>query len=136
VKLVFCLAGKTERGPVGELVDDYRKRISRYAPVEVIEAKTLRVQSREGVHVLLSPDGRIMTSEGFASFLGDILNSSAKHLFFYVGGPTGFDPEMEKAVPEKISLSAMTFNHQIIRIMLFEQVYRAFTILNNEPYHK
>ncbi len=136
MKLVFCLAGKTERGPVGELVDDYRKRISRYAPVEVIEAKTLRVQSREGAHVLLSPDGRIMTSEGFASFLGDILNSSAKHLFFYVGGPTGFDPEMEKAVPEKISLSAMTFNHQIIRIMLFEQVYRAFTILNNEPYHK
>lgn len=136
MKLVFCLAGKTERGPVGELVDDYRKRISRYAPVEIIEAKTLKIQSREGVHVLLSPAGRALTSKGLASFLSDILNSSAKHLFFYVGGPTGFDPEMEKAIPEKISLSAMTFSHQIIRIILFEQVYRAFSILNNEPYHK
>ncbi len=136
MKLVFCLAGKTERGPVGDLVDDYRRRISRYVPVEIIEAKALKTQSREGVHVLLSPDGRALTSEGLASFLGDILNSSAKHLFFYVGGPTGFDPDMEKAVPERISLSPMTFNHQIIRIMLFEQVYRAFTILNNEPYHK
>lgn len=136
MKLVFCLAGKTERGPVGELVNGYRKRISRYVPVEVIEAKTLKVQSREGAHVLLSPDGRSLTSEGLASLLGDILNSSARHLFFYVGGPTGFDPVMEKAVPDRISLSPMTFNHQIIRILLFEQVYRAFTILNNEPYHK
>ncbi|HPX51180.1 MAG TPA: 23S rRNA (pseudouridine(1915)-N(3))-methyltransferase RlmH, partial [Deltaproteobacteria bacterium] len=67
MKLVVCLAGKTERGAVGDLVDDYRKRISRYVPVEIIEAKKLRAQSREGVHVLLSPDGRHMTSEEFAS---------------------------------------------------------------------
>ena len=134
MKLVFCLAGKTERGPVGELVDDYRKRISRYAPVEVIEAKTLRVPSREGVHMLLSPDGRIMTSEGFASFLGDILNSSAKHLFFYVGGPPD-SIRNGKGRPEKISLGhdlqPPDHPHHA-----FEQVYRAFTILNNEPYHK
>ncbi|HOD69874.1 MAG: Ribosomal RNA large subunit methyltransferase H [Deltaproteobacteria bacterium ADurb.BinA179] len=136
MKLVVCLAGKTERGAVGDLVDDYRKRISRYVPVEIIEAKKLRAQSREGVHVLLSPDGRHMTSEEFASFLEKILNSSAKHLFFYVGGPSGFDRELVQAVPDRISLSPMTFSHQIVRVMLFEQVYRAFTILNNEPYHK
>lgn len=136
MKLVFCLAGKTDRGPVGELVDDYRKRISRYVPVEIIEAKNLKVQSREGIHALLSPDGRSMTSEELASFLGGILNSSAKHLFFYVGGPTGFDRELTQSIPDRISLSPMTFNHQIIRVMFLEQIYRAFTIMNNEPYHK
>lgn len=136
MKLVFCLAGKTDRGPVAELVEDYRKRISRYVPVEVIEARKLKVQQREGTHVLLSPDGRSLTSEGLASFLGDVLNSSAKHLFFYVGGPEGFEPELEQGVKSRISLSPMTFNHQLVRVMLLEQVYRAFTILNHEPYHK
>jgi 23S rRNA (pseudouridine1915-N3)-methyltransferase len=136
VKLVFCMSGKTDRGPVSGLVEEYRKRISRYAPVEIIEAKTLRPQTREGVHVLLSPDGELLSSEGLARFMGDMLLSSAKHLFFYTGGPEGFDQAILGVVRKKISLSPMTFNHQIIRIMLVEQVYRAFTILNNEPYHK
>ena len=136
MKLVFCLAGKTDRGPVAELVDNYRKRISRYVPVEIIEARKLKLQQREGIHVLLSPDGRSLTSEGLASFLGEAMNSSARHLFFYVGGPEGFDEELEKQVSNRISLSPMTFNHQLARVMLFEQVYRAFTILNHESYHK
>jgi 23S rRNA (pseudouridine1915-N3)-methyltransferase len=136
VKLVFCLSGKTDRGPVSELVEDYRKRISRYAPVEIIEAKTLKLQGREGVHVLLSPDGESLTSEGFARFIGDMQLSSVRHLFFYTGGPEGFEQSIAGSVRKKISFSPMTFNHQIIRIMLLEQVYRAFTILNNEPYHK
>ncbi len=136
MKLVFCMAGKTERGPVGELVDDYRKRIFRYGPVEVIEAKTLKLQSREGTHVLLSPDGESMTSEEFARFIGQQQLGSVKHIFFYTGGSTGFDESLEEHIKKKISLSPMTFSHQMIRIMLMEQVYRAFTILNNEPYHK
>lgn len=136
MKLVFCLSGKTDRGAVSELVEEYRKRISRYAPVEVIEAKTLKTQAREGVHVLLSPDGQAMTSEEFARFIGDQLNSSVKHLFFYTGGPEGFEQSVRGSIRKEISFSPMTFNHQIIRIMLLEQVYRAFTILNNEPYHK
>jgi len=136
VKLVFCLSGKTERGPVEELVNEYRKRISRYGPVEVIEAKTLKLQTREGIHVLLSPDGESMTSEEFARFIGQQQLGSVKNLFFYTGGPTGFDELLEGHIRKKISLSPMTFSHQIIRILLLEQVYRAFTILNNEPYHK
>ena len=70
MKLVFCMSGKTERGPVSELSDEYLKRISRYCPVEVIEAKKPRLQGREGVHVLLSPEGETMTSEEFARFIG------------------------------------------------------------------
>ncbi|HNY66309.1 MAG TPA: 23S rRNA (pseudouridine(1915)-N(3))-methyltransferase RlmH [Deltaproteobacteria bacterium] len=136
MKIVFCLTGKTDRGAVSGLLEDYRRRISKYAPVEVIEAKRLRYQGREGLHVLLSPDGQTMTSEEFARFIGDAQLASVKHLFFYTGGPEGFDEEIAGAVRKKISFSPMTFSHQIIRIMLFEQVYRAFTILNNEPYHK
>ncbi len=136
MKIVFCLSGKTDRGPVSGLVEEYRKRISRYAPVEIIEAKTLRLQGREGVHVLLSPDGQGMDSEGFARFIGEALAASTRHLFFYTGGPEGFDEAFAGSVGKKISFSPMTFSHQIIRIMLLEQVYRAFTILNNEPYHK
>lgn len=101
MKLVFCMAGKTERGPVGELVDDYRKRISRYGPVEVIEAKTLKLQSREGTHVLLSPDGESMTSEEFARFIGQQQLGSVKHIFFYTGGPTGFDESLEEHIKKR-----------------------------------
>lgn len=136
MKLVFCMAGKTERGPVGDLVDDYRRRIFRYGPVEVIEAKALKLQSREGTHVLLSPEGESMTSEEFARFIGQQQLKSVRHLFFYTGGPTGFDEALEDNIKKKISLSPMTFSHQMIRVLLMEQVYRAFTILNNEPYHK
>jgi 23S rRNA (pseudouridine1915-N3)-methyltransferase len=136
VKLVFCLSGKTDRGAVSGLVEEYRKRITRYAPVEIIEAKTLKLQGREGVHVLLSPDGQGMSSEEFARFIGDMQLASVKNLFFYTGGPEGFEQAIAGSIRKKISFSPMTFNHQIIRIMLLEQVYRAFTILNNEPYHK
>lgn len=136
MKIVFCLSGKTERGPVSELADEYLKRISRYGPVEVIEAKKLKLQAREGVHVLLDPDGEAMTSEEFARFIEGSQLGSVRHLFFYTGGPEGFDDSLADRIRKRISLSPMTFNHQLVRIMLFEQVYRAFTILNNEPYHK
>jgi len=136
VKLVFCFSGKTFKGPVKDLLDEYKKRISRYVPVEIIEAKTLKPQTRDGVHIVLSPDGSTMNSEGFAEILGQTLTSGKKHLFFYTGGPTGFDSQLLETADLKLSLSGMTFNHQLIRAMLFEQVYRAFTIINNEPYHK
>ena len=136
MKLVFCFSGKTFKGPIKDLLDEYKKRISRYVPVEIIEAKTLKPQTRDGVHIVLSPDGRVMNSEEFADFLGQSLASGKKHLFFYTGGPTGFDSRVEESADLKLSLSTMTFNHQLIRAMLFEQVYRAFTIVNNEPYHK
>jgi 23S rRNA (pseudouridine1915-N3)-methyltransferase len=136
VKLVFCFSGKTFKGSVRDLLDDYKKRISRYVSVEIIEAKTLKPQTRNGVHIVLTPDGRSMNSEDFAGVIGQSLASGKKHLFFYTGGPTGFDSRIVETADLKLSLSGMTFNHQLIRVMLFEQVYRAFTILNNEPYHK
>ncbi len=130
------MSGKTERGPVAGLVEEYLRRISRYAPVEVIEPKKLKVQAREGIHVLLSAEGEAMTSEGFARFIASAQLDSVKHLFFYTGGPTGFEKSVMGNIRKRISFSPMTFSHQIIRVMLLEQVYRAFTIINSEPYHK
>jgi len=136
LKLVFVFSGKTPKGPVKDVLNDYKTRITRYVPVEIIEAKTLKIQARPGHHVVLSPDGTTMDSEAFADFIGRCMLSGKKHLFFYTGGPTGFDSGIEDSADLRLSLSDMTFNHQIIRAMLMEQVYRAFTILNNEPYHK
>ena len=136
MKLVFCFTGKTFKGPVRDIIDDYKSRISRYVPVEIIEAKTLKPQSRDGIHVVLSPEGRQLTSGDLAGHLERYLVSGKKHVFFYIGGPNGFDDSVTSRADMELSLSPMTFNHQLIRAMLFEQVYRAFTIINNEPYHK
>jgi 23S rRNA (pseudouridine1915-N3)-methyltransferase len=136
LKIVFNFAGKTFKGPVSELVDDYMKRIQRYAPAEIIEAKSIKKQSREGIHIVLSPSGKIMSSKAFAKFIEDSLNSSVKHLFFYTGAPEGHVEAFEKEADLLLSFSKMTFNHQLIRVMLLEQVYRAFTIIRGEKYHK
>lgn len=136
MKLVFCFTGKTHQGPIRESVQDYIGRIRRYAPVEVIESRTLRPQTREGRHVILAPDGSTLSSEGFAQLLQRQQNSGTKHLFFYIGGPEGLPTEVLTYADMSLSLSSMTFNHQLVRIMLLEQVYRAFTIIRGEPYHK
>ena len=136
VKIVFCFTGKTFQGPLRECVDDYKKRISKYVPVEVIEGKQLRLQPREGKHIILSPEGKLFKSEEFARIIEKHLNAGTKHLYFYIGGPEGLDTDIMEKADLILSFSPMTFNHQIIRVMLLEQVYRAFTIIRGEPYHK
>jgi 23S rRNA (pseudouridine1915-N3)-methyltransferase len=136
VKIVFCFTGKTFQGPLRECVEDYRNRVARYAPVEIIEAKQLRLQPREGRHIVLSPEGKYMNSEEFSRLIQKQLDSGIRHLFFYIGGPEGLDDSIREKSDFVLSFSPMTFNHQIIRVMLLEQVYRAFTIIRGEPYHK
>jgi 23S rRNA (pseudouridine1915-N3)-methyltransferase len=136
VKIVFCFTGKTFQGPLRECVEDYRTRISRYAPVEIIEAKQLRLQPREGMHIVLSPEGKYLSSEEFSRLIRKNLDTGTRHLFFYTGGPGGLDDAIRENADFLLSFSPMTFNHQIIRVMLLEQVYRAFTIIRGEPYHK
>lgn len=136
MKLVFCFTGKTHQGPVRESMEDYFTRIRRYVPVEVIEPKTLRPQTREGRHIILVPDGSTLSSEGFARLLERHQISGTKHLFLYTGGPDGIAPTVIENADMSLSLSSMTFNHQLVRVMLLEQVYRALTIIRGEPYHK
>jgi 23S rRNA (pseudouridine1915-N3)-methyltransferase len=136
VKIAFCFSGKTHQGPIKELVDEYAKRIQKYAPTEIIESKELHPQSREGKHIVLVPDGSTLSSEGLAKLIDRYQISGTKNLFFYVGGPEGLPKSVLDNADMSLSLSSMVFNHQIVRIMLLEQVYRAFTIIRGEPYHK
>ena len=136
MKIVFCFSGKTFRGPIRESVEEYRKRIAKYTPIEIIETKNIHPQAREGKHIVLVPEGSSLTSKGLAQLLEQHLLSGTKYLFFYIGGPDGLPREVLEKTDMSLSLSSMTFNHQLIRVMLLEQVYRAFTIIRGEPYHR
>jgi 23S rRNA (pseudouridine1915-N3)-methyltransferase len=85
--------------------------------------------------VLLDVGGRQMDSEAFAGFIQQCMNRGTRNLAFIAGGPYGFSDEVYQKVPERISISAMTFSHQLIRLIFVEQLYRAFTIIRGEPYH-
>ena len=85
--------------------------------------------------VLLDEKGKQFTSMQFASYLEKKTHTVPKRLVFVIGGPYGFSEAVYKAAAEKISLSMMTFSHQMVRLIFVEQIYRAMTILNNEPYH-
>jgi 23S rRNA (pseudouridine1915-N3)-methyltransferase len=85
--------------------------------------------------VLLDIGGKQFSSEGFAKYMQQCMNKGIRHLGFIIGGPFGFSDEVYNTVPEKISVSAMTFSHQLIRLIFIEQLYRSFTILKGEPYH-
>jgi len=85
--------------------------------------------------VLLDEKGKEFTSMQFSKWMQDKMNRGYKNIIFLIGGAYGFSDEVYKAANEKIALSKMTFSHQMIRMLFTEQIYRAFTILNNEPYH-
>jgi len=97
----------------------------------------LILQAIEGCDqiILLDEKGKEYRSSEFANFLQQHMNSGIKHLAFVVGGPFGFSESIYRKATGKLSLSAMTFSHQMIRLLFVEQLYRAFTILKNEPYH-
>lgn len=135
-------------------IDDYLKRLRRYGDIEMIELPDVRGARsmteteqcrREGETilsrlmpgdrlVLLDERGREYTSREFASFLGSECQT-ARRLVLVVGGPYGFDDAVYARCDAKVSLSRMTFNHEMVRLFLAEQVYRAMTILRGEPYH-
>ncbi len=155
MKIVFIQTGKTRSTDIGNIETEYYKRIGRYLPFESIvipdlkktknlsedevkkkEAELIHKEFNPGDHIVLLDDkGKEYTSLKFAGHLQQIMNRGVKRLVFVVGGPYGFDPTIYALAQEKLSLSRMTFSHQIIRAIFAEQLYRAFTILNNEPYH-
>lgn len=147
--------GKTDNKQLQSLIDDYTKRLSFYIKfdIEVIadikNAKNLseaQQKEKEGELilaklsstdqlVLLDENGKTFSSVAFAEELQKKMNSGVKTLVFAIGGPYGFSDAVYAKAAGKISLSAMTFSHQMVRLFFVEQVYRAFTILRNEPYH-
>ncbi|KZE74141.1 MAG: 23S rRNA (pseudouridine(1915)-N(3))-methyltransferase RlmH [Myroides sp.] len=147
--------GKTDSKPLQTLMDEYMKRLSFYIKfdLEVIpdikNAKNMseaQQKQKEGELILskigptdqlilLDDKGKEFTSMGFADELQKKMNSGIKTLVFVIGGPYGFSDDVYKNAKGKISLSRMTFSHQMIRLFIIEQIYRGFTILKNEPYH-
>ncbi|QQU02551.1 23S rRNA (pseudouridine(1915)-N(3))-methyltransferase RlmH [Myroides odoratus] len=147
--------GKTDNKELQTLMNDYMKRLSFYVKfdMEIIadikNAKNLseaQQKQKEGelilskinptdILILLDEKGKEFTSVGFADELQKRMNAGIKTLVFVIGGPYGFSEEVYQNAKGKISLSKMTFSHQMIRLFIIEQLYRGFTILCNEPYH-
>jgi 23S rRNA (pseudouridine1915-N3)-methyltransferase len=147
--------GKTDNKNLQQLIDDYIKRLSFYIKfdLEVIpdikNVKSLseaQQKEKEGELILakLSPidqlilldeNGKTFSSVGFSEELQKKMNSGVKTLVFVIGGPYGFSEAVYNKAQGKVSLSSMTFSHQMVRLFFIEQLYRAFTILKGEPYH-
>lgn len=151
MKLNILWVGKSREAWVKEAVADYSSRIRRYCPFEMIEvreekgaeAEELRRRECErikgrlpsgSVLILLDEQGEQMTSVELATFIGKQRDNGTGNLVFAIGGAYGFSEEFRRR-GKLLSLSKMTFTHQMVRVFLLEQVYRAFTILNNEQYH-
>ncbi|WP_323789664.1 23S rRNA (pseudouridine(1915)-N(3))-methyltransferase RlmH [Psychroserpens sp.] len=147
--------GKTDNKQLLALIDDYQKRLGFYVRFEfeiipdLKKAKHLsedQQKQKEGVLilnklnptdvlVLLDENGKQLDSVAFSNYLQKHMNSGIKQLVFVIGGPYGFSPDVYQKAHGKLSLSKMTFSHQMIRLFVLEQLYRGFTILRNEPYH-
>jgi len=134
------MLGKTRRVELRAVLDDYVKRISRSAPVEVSEVRDGDAAlkkldaDRAATAVLLDAAGKGLTSEALAKWLGELRERGTRELIFVCGDADGFPEAVRERVPQKISLSAMTYSHELARVMLAEQIYRAFAILSGSPY--
>ncbi len=155
MKIDFLVVGKTAQSGFAAGITEYCNRIKRYIPFDMIvipelkNTKNLSIEQqkeregelilkslREGdIIVLLDEHGKEFSSMQFAEYIEKKMHTTPRRLVFVVGGPYGFAQSVYTAAHEKISLSKMTFSHQMIRLIFTEQLYRAFTILNNEPYH-
>ncbi|RAK20742.1 23S rRNA (pseudouridine1915-N3)-methyltransferase [Flavobacterium aquaticum] len=147
--------GKTDNKALQTLIDDYTKRLSFYVKfdLEIIpdikNVKNLseaQQKEKEGELILskitptdqlilLDENGKTYSSVGFSDFLQKKMNAGIKTLVFVIGGPYGFSETVYQKAQGKVSLSEMTFSHQMVRLFVIEQIYRGFTILRNEPYH-
>jgi 23S rRNA (pseudouridine1915-N3)-methyltransferase len=145
LKITIAWIGKTKEPAIQALTDEYLKRISRYAQVEGIalrdETGLLALCGRSGkssaksVLILMDSRGKELSSEQFARFLGDHQDRNPSPLIFAIGGADGFSDQAKAAAQHTISLGKMTLAHELARVVLLEQVYRAFTILKRHPYH-
>ena len=155
MKITLIAVGKTDNKQLLSLQDEYLKRLKHYISVEFItipdiknvknlseeQQKKLegmeilkRISSSDHV-VLLDENGKSYSSVGFSEFLQKKMNGGLKNLVFVIGGPYGFSEDVYGRANGKLALSKMTFSHQMVRLFFIEQLYRAYTILRNEPYH-
>ncbi len=155
MKIVVLNIGRNSEPYLREGIALYEKRIRHYVPFDMVylpEPKQIKNQP-ENKHkdnegriflsaldqidhpVLLDERGRQMSSLGFSNYLQQAMNKGTRTLGFIIGGPYGFSEAVCQAVPDRISISGMTFPHQLIRLIFLEQLYRGLTIIRGEPYH-
>ncbi len=147
--------GKTSTKYIADATDEFVRRVNRYAPMEVVTVPDLKStrgltedvqKQREGAAILaslqggdhvclLDERGKELTSREFAGMIDRRMSQGLKRLVFVIGGPYGFSQEVYDRADSKLSLSRMTFTHEMVRLFFTEQVYRAMTIMRGEPYH-
>jgi len=136
------MLGKTRRAQLRAVIDDYVKRVSRHSPIEVTEVRDGEAAlkkldaDRAATAILLDALGKNLDSNAFAKWLGELRDRGTRELIFVCGDADGFPAALRERVLQKISLSAMTYSHELARAMLAEQLYRAFAILSGSPYPK
>lgn len=155
MKIELAVIGKTSIGYLKQGIDEYIKRLKHYVPFEIkyIDdikntknisegqqkrtegAKILSLLDKSDFVVLLDEHGKEYTSMQYSSYIQKRMLSGAKKVVFVIGGPYGFSQDVYDRANDKISFSKMTFNHEMIRLIFTEQLYRAYTIINHEPYH-
>ena len=155
MKVALVLVGKTVNRHFVELIDEYAGRVKHYISFDIItipelkntkslsadqqkqqEGELILKQMQAGDHVvLLDEHGKEFRSVEFSSYMEQKMQTVNKRLVFVIGGPYGFSPDVYAKANEKISLSKMTFSHQMVRLIFVEQLYRAMTIMRGEPYH-
>lgn len=159
MKITILCVGKIKEGFYRQAIDEYVKRLSKYCKIEIIEvpdektpdkasevmenqikekeADRMIEKLKEDSYVFtLEIKGKKFTSESFAETIEKLTVQGKSHLTFVIGGSLGLHEKILKLSNQPISFSDMTFPHQLMRVVLTEQIYRAFRIMNNEPYHK
>ena len=142
MKIRLLMLGKTRRAELRAVLDDYVKRVGRYAATEVVEVRDESAMlkpldaNRAATVVLVDAGGKTLNSEEFAKWLGELRDRGTRELIFVCGDADGFPEAVRERTRQKLSLGAMTFSHELARVMLAEQLYRAFAILSGSPYPK
>jgi 23S rRNA (pseudouridine1915-N3)-methyltransferase len=155
MKITVLCAGKVKEAFYRDALAEYAKRLFPYCSLEIIEVADERnlpgqeeqAIAKEGARMLakmpehayiaaLCIDGRQRSSEEMAAWLSERMNHGDSHIVFVIGGSLGLSPEIVSRADEKVSFSRLTFPHQLMRVILLEQIYRSFKIMKGEPYHK
>lgn len=155
MKITLVNIGKTDKSYVREGLADFQKRIGYFVDFSIVDLPEIKqvkslsidqIKQKEGVQllkfltksdlcILLDEKGTEFSSRGLSTWLEKNMNQGSKHIVFVTGGAYGFSDDIYKVAQQKISLSQMTFTHQMVRLIFTEQLYRAFTILKGIPYH-
>ena len=159
MKITILCVGKIKESYLREAIAEYTKRLSRYAELQITEvadektpdgassaeeAKILQTEGKrllkamktDAYNVALAIDGKSLSSEELSGKIDELGVSGVSHIRFIIGGSLGLAPEVLRACDYRLSFSRMTFPHQLMRVILLEQIYRAFRISTGEPYHK